>query len=121
MKRTRLLSILFAAWMLAPFAGGQTPPKPPLGLGEMTGSAAAIQKNEDAAASVQLGRTLFFDPSLSADGTVSCATCHVPEQAFAQAGVAISKGVGERSGRRNAPSLLNVGYAPFVVLRWSLR
>ena len=31
---------------------------------------------------VRLGRWLFYDTRLSADGTVSCATCHVPERAF---------------------------------------
>ena len=30
-----------------------------------------------------LGRELFFDPRLSIDGAVSCATCHIPERAFA--------------------------------------
>ena len=55
---------------------------------------------------LELGRTLFFDKRLSADGTVSCATCHDPAAAFASRD-AVSKGVREQSGTRNAPTLLN--------------
>jgi cytochrome c peroxidase len=58
---------------------------------------------------VELGRRLFFDPSLSAYGRVSCASCHIPERAFADT-LPTSAGVYGRAGRRNAPSLLNVTY-----------
>src|SRR5207244_567658 len=40
------------------------------------------QDNPMTAAKVDLGRKLFFEPRLSADGTVSCATCHDPKRAF---------------------------------------
>lgn len=55
----------------------------------------------------QLGELLFFDPILSADSTISCASCHKPEFAFADS-VAISPGVGGVLGRRNAPSVMNM-------------
>lgn len=58
---------------------------------------------------IALGRRLFFDPLLSTDSTVSCATCHLPHLAFTD-GQAQSIGVHGRRGRRNAPTLLNVGY-----------
>lgn len=58
---------------------------------------------------IDLGRYLFFDPSLSGDGTISCATCHDPEKGFAD-GQAISIGIHGRKGKRSAPSLWNVGY-----------
>ena len=67
-------------------------------------------------AEVALGRTLFFDPLLSRDGTVSCATCHVPEEAFAQRGRAVSTGVEGKTGRRNSPSLLNVAFTRHLFL-----
>lgn len=60
-------------------------------------------------ARVELGQRLFFDARLSADGTVSCASCHAPESAGADAG-AVSLGVGEQAGRRNTPSVFNVAY-----------
>lgn len=60
------------------------------------------------AARVELGRKLFSDPLLSSDRTVSCASCHKPEKAFAD-DVAFSLGVGGAKGERNTPTLLNVG------------
>jgi cytochrome c peroxidase len=57
----------------------------------------------------QLGKKLFFDVRLSADGKVSCAHCHVPERAFTD-GRATSSGHRGQRGTRNAPSLLNVAY-----------
>jgi cytochrome c peroxidase len=53
----------------------------------------------------QLGRKLFFDASLSADGKVSCASCHRPDHEFADPR-SVSQGVFGRTGTRNAPSLL---------------
>jgi cytochrome c peroxidase len=60
-------------------------------------------------ARVELGQRLFFDPLLSADGSVSCASCHAPESAGADPR-RVSIGVAGASGRRNAPSVFNVGY-----------
>jgi cytochrome c peroxidase len=54
-----------------------------------------------------LGERLFFDKRLSADGSVSCATCHAPDRAFSD-GKPVSVGVGGLKGTRNAPSLLRV-------------
>jgi len=59
---------------------------------------------------VQLGRKLFFDPMLSRDRTVACASCHDPARGFASADP-VAIGIEGRRGRRNAPSLLNRAYA----------
>lgn len=59
---------------------------------------------------VDLGRMLFFDRSLSVDSTISCASCHLPSKAFTDQ-IPKSKGVTNHFSMRNAPSLLNVGYA----------
>lgn len=58
---------------------------------------------------VELGKRLFFDAQLSADGSVSCGSCHLPEKAFTDG---LPKGVGihERVGIRNAIHLTNVAY-----------
>lgn len=56
---------------------------------------------------IKLGRKLFFDPRLSFSNLTSCATCHVPAEAFTQNGVPRSKGRDGRLLRRNTPSLLN--------------
>ena len=60
-------------------------------------------------AKVRLGRRLFFDPILSADSTISCATCHIPKILFSD-GKPVSQGLNGRLGTRNAPSLINVAY-----------
>jgi cytochrome c peroxidase len=62
--------------------------------------------NPMTAAKVELGRKLFFDKRLSADGAVSCATCHEPERAFAD-GKQVAEGIGGRRGTRNSPTLFN--------------
>jgi cytochrome c peroxidase len=58
---------------------------------------------------VALGKRLFFDSSLSADGSRSCSSCHRPGHAFSDT-VPASSGAYKRTGVRNAPSLLNVAY-----------
>lgn len=65
--------------------------------------------NPTTEAGLALGKALFFDPLLSADGSVSCATCHQPELAFSD-GRPVSIGISGRSGRRNSPGLANIGY-----------
>ena len=59
---------------------------------------------------VALGRRLFYDPILSADSSMSCASCHLQQLAFSD-GKARSEGVVGLEGRRSAPSLANIGYA----------
>lgn len=58
---------------------------------------------------VELGRRLFLDPSLSADGTVSCATCHPLERAGVD-GLARSVGIGGALGAINAPTVYNSSF-----------
>ncbi len=55
---------------------------------------------------VALGRRLFFDPILSLDRTVACASCHRPESGLADA-EPTSRGVGGRRTLRNTPTVLN--------------
>lgn len=54
-----------------------------------------------------LGKLLFFDPVLSKDSTISCASCHRPDHAFADTS-AVSIGVGGSKGARNTPSAMNM-------------
>jgi len=68
------------------------------------------EDNPQTPAKVELGRRLFYDPRLSKDGTVACASCHKPEFAFSDGGKAVSTGIFGRKGSRNAPTLTNVGF-----------
>ncbi len=53
---------------------------------------------------VALGQKLFFNPKLSADGRMSCASCHAPSKAFADG---LARSLGRQPLDRNAPSLWN--------------
>lgn len=57
----------------------------------------------------ELGWLLFYDPRLSSDGTVSCASCHSPEFAFTD-GRPVSSGIKGQKGGRSAPSVINRAY-----------
>lgn len=71
---------------------------------------AAPEENPTTEAKVRLGRKLFFDPGLSADGSVSCASCHRPDRFFAD-DRPLSFGIGHATGDRNVPTLLNASYS----------
>ena len=58
---------------------------------------------------IDLGRYLFFDPLLSADGSVACASCHQPDKGFSD-GRGRSVGIGGRVLSRSAPSLWNAAF-----------
>lgn len=78
-----------------PIGLNQTPPIP--------------EDNPLTEAKIRLGEKLFFDPILSGDGKISCASCHQRELNFAT-NDRVSEGVGGRKGNRNAPTLLNRAY-----------
>ncbi len=56
---------------------------------------------------VELGKKLFFDTELSLDRSISCASCHKPQFAFADS-LDFSIGVGGKRGKRNAPTVMNI-------------
>ncbi|MEW4452661.1 cytochrome c peroxidase [Bremerella sp. JC817] len=64
--------------------------------------------NPQSAAKVQLGKQLFFDPRLSGNGTTSCATCHDPNQGWAD-NQRFTAGAHGEPTVRNVPSIVNVG------------
>lgn len=78
----------------------------PLGIPNELWSYFIPADNPMTAGKVELGRKLFFDQRLSADASISCASCHDPQRAFAD-GRKVAEGIGGRVGTRNSPSLLN--------------
>ena len=58
----------------------------------------------------RLGHRLFFDARLSANGAVSCATCHKPERRFTDG---LARAVGLSLGNFNTPSLVGAAYSPW--------
>lgn len=78
----------------------------------------APKSNPTTPAKVELGKKLFFDPRLSGDNRMSCATCHAPEKAYGD-GLALSPGAGGKLLERNTQTCLNVGF--FKLFFWDGR
>lgn len=80
----------------------------PLGLHELP----KVADNPLTAEKIELGKQLYFDKRLSADNTVSCASCHDPNKGWSN-GEATAEGVGGQRGGRGAPTVINSAYQRF--------
>lgn len=60
---------------------------------------------------IKLGRVLFYDPILSRDGSISCASCHLPYTSFTHTDHDLSHGIEGRIGKRNSIALMNLAWA----------
>jgi cytochrome c peroxidase len=112
----RFLRILLAAFAVAGGGAG-------MGLAAGRGASASCaerpvgldaympvpEDNRTSDARVALGRALFFDRRLSANGQLACASCHDPARGFTD-GRRVAVGVYGRVGTRNVPTLVNRGY-----------
>jgi cytochrome c peroxidase len=67
------------------------------------------EDNPYSAEKVALGKQLFFDPRLSKDNTISCASCHDPEKGWAD-GIEVAVGINGQQGKRNTPTIINTAY-----------
>ena len=102
-RRGTALAVMLLVSLLSPLAMAGPPRLPdPLSL-EYPGHKHATKPR------VELGKTLFFDNRLSSTGTMSCATCHKPEQGFAD-GQRYSKGVSGQPLKRHTPHLFNLAW-----------
>jgi cytochrome c peroxidase len=79
----------------------------PLGLDKIAGKIPL--SNPMTKAKVELGKQLYFDPRISKDNTVSCATCHNPAKGWTD-NLPASIGIKGQVGSRNAPTVLNTVY-----------
>jgi cytochrome c peroxidase len=71
-----------------------------------------FKNNPLSPAGIELGRLLFYDKDLSADGNISCASCHLQNNGFSDPGQAVSAGVFGRTGRRNSTPIFNLIWSP---------
>jgi cytochrome c peroxidase len=78
----------------------------PLGLATGAGQIKGIDKNPLTRAKIELGRQLYFDPRLSADLSISCATCHHPDEGFGKH-TQFGEGIKGQKGGRNSPVSYN--------------
>ncbi len=100
--------LIFAAVAVAAVSG-QTKPAPlavPKGLVPVMWP----KDNPYSPEKAELGKLLYFDTRLSADNTVSCATCHSPAHAFTD-GAPVSTGIRGQKGGRSAPTVINRAYS----------
>jgi cytochrome c peroxidase len=127
------IAILFLALLFVVACGESKPdwreanpivdlPTPPVGVeGKIDWKKVKDQQGlEVTPAKVRLGRMLFFDTRLSADNTVSCATCHRPENAFSEP-TPVSTGIRGQKGDRKAPPVVNAAVTMFPVYFWDGR
>lgn len=105
MKKMTLLVVTFLALVgfTVPGAFFEKPP----GWPEPVYS---FKHNRPSPEKIRLGRVLFYDPLLSENNEVSCASCHSPFSAFAHTDHALSHGIRDSVGTRNAPALMNLAW-----------
>ena len=94
------------AWLTDPRNSRVLEPVLPLGLSQGAAQITGLEANPLTRAKVELGRQLYFDPRLSVDSTVSCASCHSPAEGYS---AQTKTGVGLRGqrGGRNSPVAYN--------------
>jgi len=96
------------AMMGALACAGMAAAAPPLGIPELE----FPKDNPQSDAKIELGRMLYFDKRLSADNTISCASCHDPKHGWSN-NDATAVGVGGQRGGRSSPTIVNSGYQRF--------
>lgn len=69
-----------------------------------------FSKNPLTSQKIELGRKLFYDPILSRNNTISCASCHSQYSAFTHVDHNLSHGIEDRIGTRNSPTLMNLAW-----------
>jgi cytochrome c peroxidase len=85
----------------------------PAGLQPLTPKIYVPVSNPITHGKYELGRQLYFDPRVSLDATVSCATCHNPARGWAD-GMRTSIGIAGQTGSRSAPSVINTAYGKLM-------
>jgi cytochrome c peroxidase len=93
-------------WLANPVNHRELRPELPLGLNAGEADIQGLDAEPLTRAKIELGRQLFFDPRLSRDGTVSCASCHAPEHGYAFP-TRFGVGVEGQEGNRNSPTAAN--------------
>ena len=94
------------AWLAESRNFMELEPVLPLGLSQGAAQIQGLDKNPLTRAKIELGRQLYFDPRLSADSTVSCASCHNPVEGYT-AHTATGVGIRGQKGGRNSPVSFN--------------
>ena len=107
--------ILFGTALAVLFYWAGCTPKTPLpyqapAYNNLYDSIPEAENNPLTVPGVELGRLLFYDPVLSANGKVSCATCHSPALAFSDGTPNGGLGITGKLNPRNTPAIINVAF-----------
>src|SRR5262245_57600130 len=98
--------LVAAALLPVASAAGQNQFKVPLGLKPVP----VPGDNPMTPEKVELGKQLYFDPRLSCDDTISCASCHDPKKGWSNSSQ-FATGVRSQVGGRSAPTIINAAYS----------
>lgn len=93
-------------WLANPKNHVELDPILPLGLADGQSSLVGVKENPLTRAKIELGRQLYFDTRLSVDNTVSCASCHHPDEGYGRQ-TRFGVGVNGQEGGRNSPVSYN--------------
>lgn len=107
-----MVAVLAMSWAMtveeAKALGREVVLEVPLGLPDVP----VPEDNPMTLEKIELGKMLYFDPRLSIDGSISCATCHDPDLGYSNA-ASKAAGVNHAVGGANTPTVLNVAYSKF--------
>jgi len=104
--RGELTNPQIKAWLDDPANHVELEVELPKGISLASANISGIKENPLTRAKIELGRQLYFDPRLSADGTISCASCHDPDHGYA-APTQFGVGIKGQTGDRNSPVAYN--------------
>lgn len=112
MPRIAIIALPFVLCGMLVSAGPAAEPQPGPQANPALPPVTTPPDNPQTDAKIELGKQLFFDPRLSANDTVSCATCHDPDTAWANHNP-VDVGVFGRTGERNSGTILDAAYMEF--------
>lgn len=115
---TLLLTTLLAHTAPAPGSDGTTPRPADFQHWQLAAQVPFPADNEPTALRVELGKMLFFDPRLSRNGDMSCASCHNPMLGWSD-GLPTARGFLGKQLERASPTIVNAAYN--TVLMWDGR
>lgn len=110
MKKTVLGCAVFMLLLIQGAYGGDFPLFPPIGP---LPPVVVPANNPQTAAKIELGKQLYFEPRLSGNNWISCATCHNPVLGFADGLPRMLGGSTSKEGGRHSPTIINCAYNEF--------
>jgi cytochrome c peroxidase len=103
--------LIFFVLLICAFRGMKTTPMPFVVPEGWTKPVYDFTKNPLTKEGFELGRHLFYDPVLSRDSTISCASCHLQATGFTHVDHDLSHGIDDKIGARNSMTIMNAAWS----------